>query len=49
MKRSNLVYLIGGALSVALLIFGYQYYQDSYSANGLEINLDGNGISIQKQ
>lgn len=47
MKR-NLVYLVCGAVGVAVVIFGYQLYQDRQKPDGVEIKIDDNGISIQK-
>ena len=47
MKR-NFLYLIVGAVGVAIVIFGYQYYQNRQKSNGVEIKIDDNGISIQK-
>ena len=48
MKR-NVLYLIFGAVGVAALILGYQFYQDRQNSSGVEINIDDNGISIQKK
>lgn len=48
MKR-NVLYLISGAVGVAALILGYQFYQDRQNSSGVEINIDDNGISIQKK
>ena len=47
MKR-NFLYLICGAVGVAIVIFGYQYYQNRQKSDGVEIKIDDNGISIQK-
>jgi hypothetical protein len=43
----RLLYLICGALGVAVVILGYQVYQDRQKPNGVEIKIDDNGISIQ--
>ena len=44
----RLLYLICGALGVAVVILGYQVYQDQQKPKGFEIKVDDNGISIQK-
>jgi hypothetical protein len=43
----NLLYLICGVFGVAVVILGYQVYQDRQKPNGVEIKIDDNGISIQ--
>lgn len=47
--NKNIMYLIGGAVGVAILILGYQYYEANRATNGVEIRVDDSGISIQKQ
>ena len=47
MSRSNILYLIVGALVVAVAILGYQLYQDRHQPEGLHINVGPNGLSIQ--
>ena len=44
----NLLYLICGVFGVAVVILGYQVYQDRQKPDGVEIKIDENGISIQK-
>jgi RsiW-degrading membrane proteinase PrsW (M82 family) len=46
-SRSNILYLIVGALVVAVAILGYQLYQDHHQPEGLHINVGPNGLSIQ--
>jgi len=46
-SRSNILYLIVGALVVAVAILGYQLYQDRHQPEGLHINVGPNGLSIQ--
>jgi predicted negative regulator of RcsB-dependent stress response len=49
MSRNNILYLIIGALVVAVAVLGYQYYQDRKDPTGLQINLGERGISIEKK
>ena len=43
----NLLYLLVGALIVALGVVGYMYYQESQPSAGIDINVDDSGISIE--
>jgi RsiW-degrading membrane proteinase PrsW (M82 family) len=45
--RSNVLYLIIGALAIAAAVLGYQLYQDRHQPQGLNINVGPNGLSIQ--
>ena len=45
----NIAYMLFGAFGVMIVIFGYQYYDAYRARDGVEIKLDGNGISIQKE
>jgi hypothetical protein len=45
--RSNLLYLIIGALVVAVAVLSYQLYQDRHPPQGMSINFGPNGVSIQ--
>jgi hypothetical protein len=45
--RSNLFYLIIGALVVVVAVLGYQLYQDRHQPEGLNINVGPGGLSIQ--
>ena len=47
MTRSNILYLIVGALVIVVAVFGYQLYQDRHQPEGLHINVGPNGLSIQ--
>jgi hypothetical protein len=49
MTRSNIVYLVVGALSVAVVVLGYQLYQERKRPEGVNINLGPGGISIEKK
>ncbi len=45
----NVLYLVIGALAVATAVFGYQLYQERHKTTGIEINVGGRGISIEKK
>lgn len=45
----NVLYLIIGALAVATVVFGYQFYQERHKTTGIEINVGKSSISIEKK
>jgi hypothetical protein len=45
--RNNMLYLIIGALVVAVTVLSYQLYQDRHPPQGMSINFGPNGVSIQ--
>ena len=47
MTRTNVLYLVIGALAVAVAVLSYQLYQDRHQPEGLHINVGPNGLSIQ--
>jgi hypothetical protein len=49
MTRSNILYLVVGALVVVVAVLGYQLYQDRKKPEGVNINLGPGGISIEKK
>ena len=49
MTRSNIVYLVVGALLVAVAVLGYQLYQDRKKPEGVQINIGPGGVSIEKK
>jgi len=49
MTRNNVLYLVVGALAVAVAVLGYQLYQDRKKSEGVNINLGPGGISIEKK
>jgi hypothetical protein len=49
MTRNNILYLVVGALCVAVVVLGYQLYQDRKKPEGVNINLGPGGISIEKK
>ena len=46
-SRSNIPFLIIGALVIAVAVMGYQLYQDRHQPEGLHINVGPGGLSIQ--
>jgi hypothetical protein len=47
MTRDNVIYLVIGALVVAVPALGYQLYEAKKGPAGLHINVDEKGISIE--
>lgn len=47
MTRSNMLYLIIGALAIAVVVLGYQLYQDRHPPEGVHIEVGPGGLSIQ--
>jgi hypothetical protein len=47
MTRNNLLFLIIGALVIAVAAMGYQLYQDRRQPEGLDIKVGPGGLSIQ--
>ena len=45
----NVLYLIIGALAVATVALGYQFYQQRQKTTGVEIDVGKSGISIEKK
>ncbi|MGO8909298.1 MAG: hypothetical protein ACLQDM_08245 [Bradyrhizobium sp.] len=45
----NVLYLIIGALIIAVAVFGYQLYQEREKTTGIDINIGKSGISIEKK
>jgi predicted negative regulator of RcsB-dependent stress response len=43
----NVLYLIIGALAVATVVFGYQFYQERQKTAGIAINVGKGGISVE--
>ena len=48
MTRSNIVYLVLGALIVAVVVLGYLLYQERRQPEGVQIKIDPGGVSIEK-
>jgi RsiW-degrading membrane proteinase PrsW (M82 family) len=49
MSRSNILYLVVGALVVVVAVLSYQLYEDKKKPEGVNINLGPGGLSIQKK
>ena len=49
MSRSNILYLVVGALVVVVAVLGCQLYEDKKTPEGVNINLGPGGLSIQKK
>jgi hypothetical protein len=47
MTRDNIIYLVIGALVVAVAALGYQLYEAKKEPAGLHINIGEKGLSIQ--
>ena len=47
--RTNMLYLVIGALAVAVAVLSYQLYQDRHQPEGVHIELGPGGLSIQGQ
>ncbi len=45
----NILYLIIGALIVAVAVLGYDLYQTKKQPEGLQINLGPSGVKIQNK
>ena len=45
----NILYLIVGALIVAVAVLGYNLYQAKKQPEGLQINVGPNGVKIQNK
>jgi len=49
MNRNNLIFIIIGALAVAVAVLGYNLYQERKQPDGVQINLGSGGVSIEKK
>jgi hypothetical protein len=45
----TILYLIIGALVVAIVVLSYQFYQERQKTTGIEIDVGKSGISIEKK
>ena len=45
----NMLYLILGALIVAVAVLGYNLYQEKKQPEGVQINIGPGGISVDKK
>jgi hypothetical protein len=49
MTRSNLLFLVIGALAVVVAVLGYSLYQEKKEPKGIQLNIGEKGISIEKK
>jgi hypothetical protein len=49
MSRSNIIYLVVGALVIVVAVMGYQLYQDRKEPEGVRIDVGPNGLTIEKK
>ena len=49
MSRSNILFLIIGALVIAVAVMGYELYQDRKQPEGMRIDVGPNGLKIEKK
>jgi len=49
MNRSNVLYLVVGALVVAVAVLGYQLYKERKQPEGVQIQIGPGGVSIEKK
>jgi RsiW-degrading membrane proteinase PrsW (M82 family) len=47
MTQSNVLYLVIGALVVAVVVLGYQLYDAKKQPKGVQLNIGERGISIE--
>jgi predicted negative regulator of RcsB-dependent stress response len=47
--RSNILFLIVGALVVVVAVMGYELYQDRKQPEGMRIDVGPNGLKIEKK
>jgi hypothetical protein len=47
MTQSNVLYLVIGALVVAVAVLGYQLYDAKKQPTGVQLNIGERGISIE--
>ncbi len=45
----NVLYLLVGALAVAVAVLGYSLYQESREPSGVQIELGEDGVKIESQ
>lgn len=48
-NRTNILYLIIGALVIVVVVLSYQLYQDRHQPEGVHIEVGPGGLSIEKK
>jgi len=46
LTRTNVLYLVIGALAIAVVVLSYQLYQNRHQPQGVHIDFGPNGLSI---
>lgn len=46
--RQNMLYLVIGALAVAVLVLGVYIYREESKPDGVELRIDESGISVEQ-
>ncbi|HEY6256402.1 MAG TPA: hypothetical protein VIY51_11490 [Xanthobacteraceae bacterium] len=49
MTRDNVLYLVIGALAVAVVVLGFELYEARKQPTGVHINLGEKGLSIESK
>ncbi len=49
LQNRNILYLLLGAMAVAVAVLGYNLYQEKKKPEGVQINVGPGGISIEKK
>ena len=49
MNRSNILFLVIGALVIVVAIMGYELYQDRKQPEGMRIDVGPSGVKIEKK
>jgi hypothetical protein len=49
LTRTNLLYLLVGAILVGGSLYGYQIYQERKEPRGVQINVGPNGVTFEKR
>jgi RsiW-degrading membrane proteinase PrsW (M82 family) len=47
--RTNILYLVVGALVIVVVLLGYQLYRDRKQPEGVRIDVGPKGLSIEKK
>ena len=49
LQNRNMLFLMLGALMVAVAVLGYNLYQEKKQPDGVQINIGPSGISVDKK
>lgn len=45
----NALFLLVGVLGIGVAVLGYLYYQETRARSGIDIQIDGNGLSVEEK